>query len=237
MIDFHSHVLPGVDDGSKSVDESLEMLRLSASQGIEVMCATPHFYPTEDDPGHFLRRRAKAWQKLSEAMSETADDKMPRVVLGAEVYYFAGISRSDIVDDLRIGNTELLLLEMPFSRWTQSMVNEIVALGERYRITVVLAHIERYLKYQEKRTWDFLLANDILMQSNADFFLNRRSRHKAEKMLRSGMIHIMGSDCHNTGDRPPKMGEALAVLGDDGRRILKRNIKNVLIRCSLANKA
>lgn len=233
MIDFHSHVLPGIDDGSKSVDESLKMLRLSAEQGIKIMCATPHFYPDEDDPERFFRRRAKSWQRLSEAM----DDRMPKIILGAEVYYFAGISRSDIVEVLRIGKTELLLLEMPFTRWTQSMVNEIIMLGERHRVTVMLAHIERYLKYQEAGTWDILLANNVIMQSNADFFLNRRSRHKAEKLLRSGTIHVIGSDCHNVEERPPRIGEALSILSEDACHILRRNAKIILERSILAAKS
>lgn len=226
MIDFHSHILPGVDDGSKSVDESLELLRASADQGIRIICATPHFYPTEDDPDRFLRRRERAWKSLAPAM--TGD--LPHVLLGAEVYYFSGIAGSDIVGRLRIGGTGILLLEMPFTRWTDSMVREITALGARPGITVMLAHIERYLKYQDPGTWDFLLANNVVMQSNADFFLNWRSRHKAEKMLREGRIHIIGSDCHNMSERPPRIGEALDAVGESGRALLKKNIKQLLLR-------
>lgn len=230
MVDFHSHILPGIDDGSASVDESLQLLQASAAQGISVMCATPHFYPTTDDPEHFFRRRSAAWEKLSGTLTEG----LPRVVLGAEVYYFSGIAKSDIVGKLRIGDTGLLLLEMPFSRWTESMVGEIVSLGGRRGVTVMLAHIERYLKYQSSRTWDFLLANNVIMQSNADFFLDWRSRHKAQRMLRSGKIHVIGSDCHNMTQRTQRIGEALDAIGMDGRHLLKRNIKEILLRSERA---
>ena len=58
VIDFHSHILPGIDDGSKNVEESLQMLRMMAKQGITHVVATPHFYPQHDTPESFLKRRA-----------------------------------------------------------------------------------------------------------------------------------------------------------------------------------
>ena len=66
MIDFHSHILPGIDDGSKSVEMSIKMLRREAQQGISRVVATPHFYPQTDNPERFLRRRAEAERILFE---------------------------------------------------------------------------------------------------------------------------------------------------------------------------
>ena len=60
MIDFHSHMLPDMDDGAQNVDEGLAMLRESRRQGVELVCATPHFYADEEDPASFLRRRGEA---------------------------------------------------------------------------------------------------------------------------------------------------------------------------------
>ena len=71
VIDFHSHVLPGIDDGSPSVEASVEMLRMEAEQGIRHVVATPHFYPRHDTPEHFLRRRAEA--EPSAAVKERVD--------------------------------------------------------------------------------------------------------------------------------------------------------------------
>lgn len=60
MIDFHSHILPGVDDGSKNVEMSLEMLRASAAQGVTDICLTPHFYAERNTPEKFLEKRRRA---------------------------------------------------------------------------------------------------------------------------------------------------------------------------------
>jgi len=68
VIDFHTHVLPGIDDGSASLDESLEMLRMEMLQGIKTVVATPHFYAHHDEPDRFIERRAMAEERLRQAM-------------------------------------------------------------------------------------------------------------------------------------------------------------------------
>ena len=81
ICDFHGHFLPGMDDGSRSVAESLEMLQLAGEQGISKMFATPHYYPNETVDS-FLVRRQQSWQKLKAAMEET-EGSYPQIALGA----------------------------------------------------------------------------------------------------------------------------------------------------------
>ena len=66
IIDFHSHILPGIDDGSRNVEESIALLRKEAEQGITHVIATPHFYPQHDTPERFLKRRNEAETVLRE---------------------------------------------------------------------------------------------------------------------------------------------------------------------------
>ncbi len=221
MTDFHSHILPGMDDGSRDTQQSAALLRAAAGQGIRCIAATSHFYPTDERPETFLKRRRRAF----EALKDVWEDSFPRVVPGAEVYYFAGISRVDAITDLRIEGTPLLLLEMPFSEWSDSMVNEILQLHRKPGVTVLMAHIERYLRWQRPDVWDTLLNSGVLMQSNAEFFLSWRTKRRAVRMLTEGRIHLLGSDCHNMTGRPQKMGEALRVIGPEGRRILADNVE------------
>ena len=113
VTDFHSHILPGIDDGSRSVEESIRLLRLEAEQGIRHVVATPHFYARHDTPERFLKRRAESAALLREKMG--MHPELPDVTLGAEVYYYPGISHSDAISELTIGSQRCILIEMPLA--------------------------------------------------------------------------------------------------------------------------
>jgi len=223
MTDIHCHVLPQMDDGSRDADESLAMLEALAVQGVGCVAATPHFYAGENSPEEFLNRRNAAMAKLAQVWRPG----LPVLKSGAEVCYFEGISRCQGLDALKIQGTQLLLLEMPFCRWNQRMLQEVWEL-QTSGVSVLLAHIERYLHWQDEQTWETLADRGVLNQCNASFFLHWRTRHKAIRMLREGKIHLLGSDSHNMDDRPPQIGEALAVLGQEERRILEENTRKFL---------
>jgi len=223
MTDIHCHVLPGMDDGSRSVEESLAMLEALAAQGVDCVVATPHFYAGENSPEEFLARRAAAREKLVKIWKPG----LPALKLGAEVYYFDGMSRCEGLETLRIEDTGLLLLEMPMCRWNQRMLREVWAI-QASRAGVLLAHIERYLRWQEQETWDTLADWGVLNQCNASFFLRWQTRRKALRMLREGKIQLLGSDSHNMDTRPPQLEAALAVLGQRGREILEENGRRFL---------
>ena len=87
MIDFHSHILPGVDDGPETLEQSLAMLRESFLQGVDLMVSTSHFYGGDEYPEDFLKRRNEAARQLNNAMLFSAE-VYPKVVLGAEVLFF-----------------------------------------------------------------------------------------------------------------------------------------------------
>ena len=208
MIDFHSHILPAMDDGSRNIEESLQMLRMLQEQGVERVIATPHFYADENPPDVFLRRRADAWEHLRAHLTQG----LPHVLLGAEVHYFQGISRTAQVRQLCIQDTGVLLLEMPFSGWSSRTVEDLAALAQQQEMTVVLAHVERYLPDQPRALWPKLRRMGILFQCNASFFLDWRTKHRAVKMLRNREIDILGSDCHGVSYRPPRLDEAAKFI-------------------------
>ena len=200
MIDLHSHILPAVDDGSRNTQESLKMLRMLKKQGVTKVVATPHFYANRSSVDEFLSNREESYLRLCAELSEN----MPQIILGAEVKYYEGISRLENLNKLCIGDSKLLLLEMPMRKWTEFILRELRELSLCGNIIIVLAHIERYLAYQNKGTVDELVNDGILIQANANFFINFTSRHKALSMLRRNLIHFIGSDCHNLTDRVPK---------------------------------
>ena len=107
ITDFHTHILPGVDDGSRSVEMSVEMLKKMAEQGITRVVAMPHFYAHRDTPNRFLMRRSRAEVALRQEMEKYAD--LPEIIVGAEVYYFPGMSNSDMLPAMTINGTNYIL--------------------------------------------------------------------------------------------------------------------------------
>lgn len=227
MIDLHCHVLPHMDDGSRSIEESLVMLETLAKQGVTSVAATSHFYAEENSLDTFLSRRSESVQRLRDVWRSG----LPILKPGAEVCYFQGISQCEGLERLRIEGTQLLLLEMPFERWTRRALHEVWELQERPGVVVVLAHMERYLRWQEEDTWAALLERGVLSQCNASFFLNWRMRHRALSLLRDGRIHFLGSDSHNMETRPPRMGEAYSRLAKRDQELLNANLRRFLPDC------
>lgn len=199
MIDFHTHILPGMDDGCKSVAESLWMLRQEQQQGVDTVVLTPHYYPWENSPEEFLARRSRAWEALKKQLPEDS----PRLLLGAEVHYFEGMGSAPQLKMLRISGTDLLLLEMPFARWTQRMVEDLLECASTPNIQLVLAHGERYFSLQPRAIWPRLRSSGIWMQANVSFFSSWKTRYQAMRMLQRGEIQFLGSDCHRQHWRAP----------------------------------
>lgn len=220
MIDLHSHILPELDDGSKNVKMSLEMLRRSARQGVRLVAFTPHFYPLHNTPERFLKERQAAVERLGQLPEDA-----PQVLLGAEVAYFEGISRSEELIPLQLGNTGLLLVEMPFTGWNPRMVEELRELQSNLGLTPVLAHIDRYLGKKQYHCYSRMLeAYGVLLQCNAEPFLHLLRRRKVLKLVKQKKIDFLGSDAHNLDTRAPNLHKAAEVIS----HILGKNTMDAL---------
>lgn len=204
MIDLHTHILPGMDDGSANVEESAAILAMLKKQGVDTLAATSHFYADRENPDMFLRRREQALASLQTDL---------RILPGAEVAYFPGMHQSEALKDLCIGVSNLLLVEMPFRIWSDRVIREVLAIREQQGLQVVLAHVDRYRGRECMGRWaQTLLEEGILFQVNADALLKLFHAGSLVAMARAGNIHFLGSDCHNLTDRAPAIGIAAAKL-------------------------
>lgn len=228
MIDFHTHILPEIDDGSRSIDTTAAMLTESLRQGVEVVVATPHFYAERDSVERFLKRRDAAMERVKEL-----DQDKPEILLGAEVAWFDGISRARHIDLLRIQGTDVLLLELPFCSWNSNMIRELDQITREHQI--ILAHLERYLDIPGNgKAMGNILEMPLYVQINAGSLLDWRKRRRILRMFRKGQAHLLGSDCHGMNRRPPnlpvgrhviekKLGiDYLTRIDQQGERLLHR---------------
>ncbi|MDO4501439.1 MAG: PHP domain-containing protein [Erysipelotrichaceae bacterium] len=197
MLDFHSHILYDMDDGAKTIEESLKLLNKQEEEGVDTLVLTPHFYALYEDMESFLKRRELRYRELKESYKGSI-----KMLLGSEVYYFPNIERNEDVDKLCIEGTDLLLLELPYSNRID--LNKVLILNQR--LQVVLAHIERYLHFYSEEEILKLVNNGIYLQMNIEDLVYEDEFMKS--LIEKGYIHFLGSDSHNLTYRIPNMSVA-----------------------------
>lgn len=208
-IDFHSHILPGIDDGSRDLSCTEELLLEEIRQGVGTVCATPHFYASHVSVHDFLLRRNAAFEKTRQMCLERGIN-LP-ILLGAEVHFFPGMGEADKLRQLTLQGSDILLLEMPFDQWTEAVYREVEKVVRKQRLTVMLAHLERYFPFQRKKdAWERVLDLPVIVQLNAECVEDRKKFRFAQRVLDADFPVVLGSDCHNMGRRAPnlEMGRA-----------------------------
>lgn len=202
MIDIHTHILPGVDDGAKDLEISLALLKEEIAQGVSTIYLTPH-NNKNTKTGPELK------EKFQSFLLETKDLNVT-LKLGSEIYYY-----HDMIKDLNEGriltmdNTKKVLVE--FSTRTETDISEVVYELVRSGYTPIIAHIERY-PYLSKYDYAEIKDNGALIQVNASSFKSFGSRRKMKYLLKNHLIDYVGSDCHNTGHRNVDFSHAVKYI-------------------------
>ena len=207
-IDFHSHILPEIDDGAKDVRESLALLNILAEAGVDKVILTPHFYRDDENIASFLKRREASYQKLSQAINEAdGNQQFPELILGAEVLFSPSLSSDPDFEKLCIGGTDYILLELPFIKFHDNFYRDYIKFLNHCDKKIILAHIERYFKFgnSAKDLLRLIEAGDVTCQMNcssiatAGFF----DMKKLRALIEEGCISAIGTDAHNLTSRPP----------------------------------
>ncbi|HET7034435.1 MAG TPA: CpsB/CapC family capsule biosynthesis tyrosine phosphatase [Thermomicrobiaceae bacterium] len=229
LVDLHSHLLPGVDDGARDLEESLAMLGVAAEQGTTAICATPH----ADRVSPAQVREGVA--RLNEVA--TAHGLPVTVAPGNEILLSPETpARLQAGQYLTLNDTRYVLVELPLrGPWpggAELALSALVLAGYR----PVLAHVERYPGVQhEPELAARLIDLGVLLQVNADSLQMRSSsarRRTAELLLRRHAIHLLASDSHHADHRPPVLRPGLSyvaeIMGDDYAAWLVENARAVL---------
>lgn len=207
IVDFHSHILPGMDDGSDSKKTTLALLSLLHEQQISIVCATPHFYRDREDIPSFLARREESIAQLNDC------NISQQILLGAEVAWFPGIAHCEELDLLTVAGTRTLLLEMPFDEWSGQRMEDVLHLHLDREFHVVLAHPERFLFSKgNKQKINRMVDAGVSLQVNAGTLVRWTTRKQGLELLMSTSTPFLGSDCHNLKERAPRIGEARRVI-------------------------
>lgn len=220
MIDTHSHILPELDDGSKSVDESIKMLQVLKEQGITHIIATPHFKMTDSKKSidDFISKRNQSYQKLKSAI-DSQGLELPKIHLGAEVLLTMDFIETEEKNKLCIENTDLMLIELPYYEWQSWMFRLLDELCKTTGIEPIIAHADRYVDFVSNEMYESLFSLGYKTQVNAEFVNDKTAVKKLKKWLKSGQICYVGSDAHGIDFRPPTFDNYFSKIkktaGDD----------------------
>lgn len=210
-LDIHSHILPSIDDGAKTIEESIKLLMQEKENGVTSVICTPHFYAEAETLESHIDKCNSAMQLVK---SSTSFKELPNIYLGHEVQYFTGISRCQDLDKLCFEGTNILLLELPFlSPLSNYMLTEIKSIDANFGIKVIIAHLERYSSDRLFKNLLKLVKNGVVTaQVNADSLLNPITEKLTLKLIKKGLVSYIASDAHSSSDRPVLIENALKKL-------------------------
>lgn len=222
MIDFHSHFLPQIDDGADSTECALLMLEDLKNQGVSTIVSTSHYYESRESINSFIARRESSYSRLKQGMKSCNGD-YPDIVLGAEVALTPDISKNKDLDKLCIGDTNVILIEMPYNgyyEWIPYVIYDIVS---QRNLVPVLAHFERFCTSKKKlEQYENVLALDVKVQINTESLLCRTPFKIVKHLAKEGAIDVIGSDAHNMTTRR-------STFADGVKRIEKKFGKEYMI--------
>ena len=197
IVDFHSHIIPCVDHGSASAEQSEKMLLQAKKAGVATVVATPHFYPSVESVASFLQRRNKYLSLFENYLAEK-DSKGISIIAGAEVAVEKELLSVENLKDLCIGDTNYILIEMPksdvFYSWMYDFLYHVEA---EAGLKVILAHVDRYSTKNMRK----LLDMGFVAQVNASSLVHGKHRRELLRHCEEGAIELIGSDAHNDKDR------------------------------------
>jgi protein-tyrosine phosphatase len=230
VIDLHSHILPGLDDGSATLEDAVEMARSAVADGIRVIAATPHVrsdYPTEP------AEMEEAVQSVRTALREHS---IPLELLTGGEIDLAMLSRLSDPDLRRFGlggNPRYLLIESPYTGWPLGLEQTVFELQLR-GFAIVLAHPERNEEVQERpERLERVVEMGVLIQLTAasiDGRLGPRSQKTGLRLLERDLAHLLASDAHAPSVRQVGMAASASVIGDDAlARWLTRDVPGAIV--------
>jgi protein-tyrosine phosphatase len=218
LIDIHSHILPGLDDGARTWEESLQMARMAVEDGIKIMVATPHLYGGRSIDAEQINPKEVILATLAQFREKLAEENIPLEVMpGCDFpLSFESLQLLDQGLALTINDAKrYLLLELPDTSLPPG-IEDICFQLQSKGLTPIITHPERHFLIQEvpqklKRLIDLGCLAQMTGNSLTGWF-GRRVKKISRQMVKAGYIHLLATDAHNTRKRPPVLSQAVKEL-------------------------
>ena len=214
MIDIHCHILPEVDDGSRSLNESIEMEMIAKEQGITKIVNTSHYHTD------FSYKKGEELLKELEDFNNVLKENMIdiEVVIGNEIYYTKDLIKEiDELDFYTLNNSRYILIELPPTNFPKDLCNIVYELKEKNYIPV-FAHVERYREVQENPELIYEVINaGAIIQVNSHSILGKSGKELQKvcnTLLNRNMVHVVGTDAHSSKRRTPIFLDAYKYVSE-----------------------
>jgi protein-tyrosine phosphatase len=240
MIDIHAHILPGLDDGSKTWEQSLRMARMAVEDGIRIMVATPHLFKNRNIDIHQLNNKGIILESIAEFRLKLLEEHLPlEIIPGCDFplgFESLQLLRDDLAFTINDGK-RYLLLELPDTSLPPA-TEEICFHLQSEGITPIITHPERHFILQEmpqklKRLIDLGCLAQMTGNSLTGWF-GRGIKKISQKMVKLGYIHLLATDAHDHKNRPPLLSQAVKELsrlvGEKRARAMVTDIPEKIIK-------
>lgn len=212
MIDFHTHILPNIDDGSKSVEETFNLVKEAELAGFDKIISTSHYM---EEYYEVENKEREIWiNAINEKLA--AQNSNIHIFMGNEIYITENIIK--LLEDGKastINNSNYVLFEMPLNAKPMNLYDVLFEML-RFKLVPILAHPERYIFVQKDPEMIYdLIEKGVLMQCNYGSIIGqygKRAKIIMNKLLKNDMVHFLGTDVHKEGTVYTKMDEILSEL-------------------------
>ena len=211
MIDIHSHILPGIDDGPKDIEETAQMLSIAIDEGITEMIATSH-----GEAGYGKEQAERYLEAYTKTKEYIKEHNLPiQVYFGNELYYGDGIIEALRKGEvLTLNGTHYVLVEFPVFE-SYSYIERGLRELQKIGCWPILAHVERYPSLRELKKVRALVEQGVYIQVNAGTILGKSGMNAklfCRKLMRENLIHIVATDAHGSLHRRPMIAECLTYI-------------------------
>lgn len=223
LTDLHCHLLPGIDDGAQTPEDTKALLDAAEAQGVSEIVFTPHFYPERMDVETFLRERERAVQIAAPLLA----DRDLRWRVGAEIRITPFLAELPL-RELAFSGTHYLLLELVFE-YEPFDVRGVISRLREAGYTPILAHVERYpyVEQAPELLYEWVKAG-ALAQMNAGAILHdAKTKKRLERYCRCGLVHVLASDAHSVEHRPQNLANGYQALPQDLAEQLQENARRI----------
>lgn len=235
MIDLHAHILPGLDDGAQTIEDSIGLAELALEGGTEIIVATPHSNQKGRFENYYTEELKKAYRDLKQALEQ---ENLPLKILPGMEIFASGDIREKIRDGALIGlnHTDYYLVEFAFDEnpyWMGSCLEDMLDLGK----IPLVAHPERYFCIQEhpETVYEWLQMGCRIQINKGSLFgkFGRHAKKLADRLLEWDMVTCVASDAHSPFMRTTFLGDAADYLAEQYgeermHRLLEENPRTII---------